>query len=264
MMFRVKRSSCLYLFLVLLNAHFTISSADSSANLQSIEGEYRESHWMFLRENPHVRLKRHLLENIVLVQNSGSDQISCNATFQPYEISITETELQAVNCSIICTPQNLLRYSNWTLIGLQLHFRIADDTIVIIEGTSDFNSSSTYEANNQYTFNVIESVLADVSFTIRGRSFGKTHIELQVIPMFAGDDVTPDAEVITHDIVVIKANSVINTVYLIILGIMIVMYNFGFGCKIEWARIVSIVKKPVAPAIGFCCQFLIMAPVSML
>ena len=43
---------------------------------------------------------------------------------------------------------------------------------------------------------------------------------------------------------------------------MIVIYNFGFGCKVDPVQIKAILRRPVAPVIGFCCQFLIMAPLS--
>ena len=43
---------------------------------------------------------------------------------------------------------------------------------------------------------------------------------------------------------------------------MILLYNFGFGCKVEHDQIRDILRRPVAPAIGACCQFLVMAPLS--
>lgn len=50
----------------------------------------------------------------------------------------------------------------------------------------------------------------------------------------------------------------------ITLGLLIVFNNIGFGCKLKWKEVKDILKKPVAPIIGFLCQFLIMAPVSLL
>ena len=40
------------------------------------------------------------------------------------------------------------------------------------------------------------------------------------------------------------------------------VYNFGFGCKVNRDQIKDILKKPIAPAIGAACQFMIMAPLS--
>ena len=45
-------------------------------------------------------------------------------------------------------------------------------------------------------------------------------------------------------------------------GVMILLYNFGFGCIVDHEQIRDIIRRPVAPAIGAACQFLVMAPLS--
>ena len=43
---------------------------------------------------------------------------------------------------------------------------------------------------------------------------------------------------------------------------MILIYNFGFGCKVNPKLVKKILRRPVAPMIGLCLQFLVMAPLS--
>ena len=39
---------------------------------------------------------------------------------------------------------------------------------------------------------------------------------------------------------------------------MILLINFGFGCEIDMGIIWGHLRRPIAPGIGFLCQFLIM------
>lgn len=53
----------------------------------------------------------------------------------------------------------------------------------------------------------------------------------------------------------------LNIAFVIILGMLILVNNTGFGCKLEAALLWKTLKKPLPPAIGFFCQFGLMAPV---
>lgn len=189
---------------------------------------------------------------------SSTNHLSCNNTFQPTVLRLEEGQLFSVNYTIVCRPFYLSDDQAVTFKEIRLEFNISDVTIATIEGNSSFLCPSAPVR----LIGDLESVVCYGTVDIRGVSFGKTQMRLRNVPILGEDVVTARAQFAIYRLVVIKHNSVINILFLAVLGVMIIVYNFGFGCRIEWDLIVAIVKRPVAPSIGFCCQFLVMAPVS--
>jgi predicted Na+-dependent transporter len=66
------------------------------------------------------------------------------------------------------------------------------------------------------------------------------------------------------DLVVAREPRPLDSLFLIFLMVFITLLNFGFGCSLNLELVVKILKRPIAPAIGFACQFCIMPLVSVL
>ena len=63
-------------------------------------------------------------------------------------------------------------------------------------------------------------------------------------------------------VVVMQLPRTIDTVFRIILRCVIVMATAGMGLKVDVKVVRQVLKKPVGPVIGFCCQFICMPLVS--
>ena len=64
------------------------------------------------------------------------------------------------------------------------------------------------------------------------------------------------------DLVVARQPRFLDKIFLLIMLIFVILLNFGFGCALNLELVFQIVKRPIAPAIGFACQFCIMPIVS--
>ena len=61
---------------------------------------------------------------------------------------------------------------------------------------------------------------------------------------------------------VILGDRTLNTIFIVVLTILIVIANALMGCELNLEVVKETLKKPVAPAIGLICQFVLMPMVS--
>ena len=94
------------------------------------------------------------------------------------------------------------------------------------------------------------------NFTVKGREFGRTFVLFN--QTFGRDDFRYEVGVVR------PSNMALDIAFAVVLASMLVFINTGFGCNIRMGMVKENLKKPVAPVLGFCCQFLIMAPASIL
>ncbi len=147
------------------------------------------------------------------------------------------------------------------------------------EGDTDIvNMTLSCQTNSSYTFSLssTDTVVARIAgdsqlylqsdgqtvltnFSVEAVAFGLANIQFQTCPEWGSDSLSiPD-----YQIIVERQKQTLDLVFLGVLGVIILVYNFSFGCKIRLNLAVKIAKRPIAPAVGFCCQFLIMPPVSI-
>lgn len=96
-----------------------------------------------------------------------------------------------------------------------------------------------------------------VNFTVRGEFLGKTKVKIK---SFGKSNRKLDEKDL--EIKVIVKNRRLTNIFIIIVAILIIILNFGFGCKLEITIIKEILKKPIPPLIGILCQFILMPIVS--
>ena len=61
-----------------------------------------------------------------------------------------------------------------------------------------------------------------------------------------------------HVITVLRVVQVQDRVFRLILYGFVMLSTIGMGCKTEMNIVIKVLKKPVAPAIGFVCQYVFM------
>ena len=65
-------------------------------------------------------------------------------------------------------------------------------------------------------------------------------------------------------VAVVRPDRMVDKLFIAVVTLLVVVANIGMGCKIDLAVVKEVLKRPVAPIIGFCCQFIIMPLVCIL
>ena len=82
------------------------------------------------------------------------------------------------------------------------------------------------------------------------------------LPRSGGDNWTVlDFE---YHVSVVREHRAIDNIFISVIVIIIVLANVGMGCKIDLEVIKEVTRRPIAPAIGMGCQYIIMPLVSIL
>jgi len=110
-------------------------------------------------------------------------------------------------------------------------------------------------------------------FVIRGRFLGRTVISVETLnatqPVKSVNGLpstvmNASLPVVDYHVSVVRKLGFIDQLFRVVVSIVLLCANIGMGCKIDLAVVKEILRKPMAPAIGFCCQYLIMPLVSVL
>ncbi|WAR13386.1 SOAT-like protein [Mya arenaria] len=65
---------------------------------------------------------------------------------------------------------------------------------------------------------------------------------------------------VTHwfPVTVLRKMRPVDHIFLYVLGFMVILLTMGFGCKLDMGVVKECLRRPVAPGIGFGCQYLLM------
>jgi len=110
-------------------------------------------------------------------------------------------------------------------------------------------------------------------FVLRGIFLGRTVINVETLnatqlvksvnqrPLKV---INASLPVVDYHVSVVRKQRLIDHLFLAMATIMLICANVGMGCKIDMAVVKEVLRKPIAPAIGFGCQYFIMPLVSVL
>jgi len=109
-------------------------------------------------------------------------------------------------------------------------------------------------------------------FVVRGQFIGRTVVNVETLNAtvansangLPGTVINTSLPVIDYHVSVVRKIRFIDHLFLGLVSIMVICANVGMGCKIDLAVVKEVLTKPIAPAIGFSCQYLIMPLVSVL
>ncbi|XP_070154631.1 ileal sodium/bile acid cotransporter-like [Polyergus mexicanus] len=128
-------------------------------------------------------------------------------------------------------------------------FNILDHNLSSLVVTSQDNDIAipSFELNENKSFNGI--------LNVTGVFLGRTKLIFTL-------DVKDSQEV--SRIIVIREERTIDTIFTASVAILVSILYINFGCAMDWDVCRDTLKKPIGPAIGFFCQFLIMPVLSFL
>lgn len=110
-------------------------------------------------------------------------------------------------------------------------------------------------------------------FTVRGLFLGYSRVNFYI-----NDTVAKNNSFASHDsgfveegtllpieytVAVIREKRIVDNVFIAAVAFLVFFSNMGMGCKVDLDVVKEILKKPIAPSIGFCCQYIIMPLVSI-
>jgi len=117
------------------------------------------------------------------------------------------------------------------------------------------------------------SVSNTSQFVVRGLFLGRTIINVETLNatrLIEGVNRRPTKvlnasfPVVRYHVSVIRQERLIDHLFLVLATAMLVCANIGMGCKIDMKIVREVLRKPIAPGIGFSCQYVIMPLVSMI
>ena len=109
--------------------------------------------------------------------------------------------------------------------------------------------------------NMLKVIRGTVDVIVSSGVIGKEKIEFQ---LFAENDVNANTTIVqTYNVVVIRKLRPVDTIFRVVVYCVQVFVLTGFGAELDIQVVKQTLRKPVAPAIGFCCQYLVMPLVSV-
>ncbi|XP_064640939.1 sodium-dependent organic anion transporter-like [Lineus longissimus] len=122
----------------------------------------------------------------------------------------------------------------------------------------------------------LTNVTASGNITLRGEFLGYTELKFYVCDNSSrecngsssyqhggvlADDVWLLLE-FQYDVTVIRKHRLVDDIFRATIAILVIFINVAMGCKVQLDIVKEVLRKPVAPAIGFCCQFAFMPVLS--
>jgi len=179
-----------------------------------------------------------------------------NITFQPPFLSALKDGtsrdvriLLAVESSSIEAPNFALKYESedpmvaWASGGENEEYNLVEIPQNFTDDPKDLSEPKTFYFNT--------------TFTVSGKFLGKTKIHVKMLSNeTAGKNSTTKSH--PYSVWVIGDNQKMQHIFIAILSLLLIAANVLMGAQLNLSIVVEVLKKPLAPAIGFCCQYLFM------
>lgn len=101
----------------------------------------------------------------------------------------------------------------------------------------------------------------------KGEMIGRTFITFKLYnhsDNLDKENQNEDFDLVTKfPVIIFRKLKAIDHIFQVIIYVFMVFVTLGFGCKLDLEVVKANLKKPIAPIIGMCCQFIIMPLVSI-
>ena len=164
-----------------------------------------------------------------------------NVTFRPPSLdNLLVGETGTIELNVTCET---------TTAEIMLRVNSEDDRIVEMSDPAPVTICARPEVMN-----------ASLNVSVEARFIGKVNLRFR----FTEHGVAEPETTRDYRVTVVRVRSTIMKVFIIVTATLMVILNVGFGSSIDLDVIKEILQKPVAPAIGALCQFLVMPLVCVL
>ena len=94
--------------------------------------------------------------------------------------------------------------------------------------------------------------------TSAGNYVSQTGNQFNLTDVYPTDKQTVVSHSIGYTVVVIREWQTIDLMFRVVVVLLVSIVNLGMGCKMELSVVKETLKRPIAPLIGFCSQFILM------
>ena len=185
------------------------------------------------------------IQAFVLVRSTGETE---------YRMFMDTASTLTFNYSIYC--KNIMtRY----ILGV-----IPNESKVLSVSKSSVNIScanSVIERNRTSDLEQIYIINGTFDVTINSGVIGQALLEFSLNEVDV-NNLTSVTLSQTYDVIVIRKLRPVDTIFRLVVYCVQILVLTGFGAELDFQIVKNTLRKPVAPAIGFCCQYLMMPLVS--
>lgn len=172
---------------------------------------------------------------------------SLTVAFAPSQnLTLREGSEGVVNFTIIDNEAYSLRNPSKTL---EFEIAVKDDAIADVKGNRTFILTTEELRNNYSNY-----------FTLSGKFLGKTSV---FINPKKHDTTALGSEINSLDIIVKRKQTTISLVFTISVAVLVSLNYINMGCALETEVVKSVLRRPIAPALGFLSQYIVMPSVSL-
>lgn len=177
-----------------------------------------------------------------------------NVSFQPPFLSALK-EGKTENVSVYVTVETSAK--NFTL-----KYESEDPSVAWTESVCDEDSSFVQipETSDDYPNKKDNPKILyfNTTFTVRGLFLGKTKISIHLTSTDKNASVKTTSKPMKYDVWVIRDNKKMQHIFVGTLSILLIIANVLMGAQLNLSIVLEVLKKPLAPFIGFFCQYLFM------
>lgn len=137
----------------------------------------------------------------------------------------------------------------------------ATDLLVNVTEGPDVTASDSVAA--KYHVMHRKGVRGNFTFNLYGELIGRAMLNIQLVKEthLQGDENIEGNNI--FNVVVFRKQGVLDKLFRIFIYIFLVFVTLAFGCKLDLAVVKENLRRPVAPAIGIACQYVLMPMVSV-
>ncbi|XP_013401061.1 ileal sodium/bile acid cotransporter [Lingula anatina] len=190
-----------------------------------------------------------------------SYSLGVNVTFSPTSILLIEERGTALHFNYSCYGWMNISIRAWTKDSRVASARYFDDSF-----HGDNSSVSMTTTNPSAVVTPQLNVECSGKIQINARRLGRTEISLEFtyIKEYSNQKagsvhVELQTETVVYpDLVVIRAPRLIDQIFRYVTTTLVAIITFFMGCTLNIETVKGILKKPVAPLLGFCSQYVMM------
>ena len=193
---------------------------------------------------------------------------------KPFVLSMYQETTFSVEYTVFCDDKSD-RYSVRVLSKREVVFTVrqADKVTLFCTNATDILANVTSDVMNvisevplitSRSNHIIQrrGVRGNLTVTLYGVLLGRAQLDVTLCKLgnIHGNDSTADKHVFS--VVVFRQMGVFDTIFRISIYIFLVFITLAFGCKLDLDVVKENLRRPIVPAIGFGCQYVLMPMVS--
>ncbi|XP_031623027.1 ileal sodium/bile acid cotransporter-like isoform X2 [Contarinia nasturtii] len=188
----------------------------------------------------------YVLGILLLVQSQISQADNSWDTQWQYEPKCDKNDTD-VECLIM--HMDASNFINLTITNLNVTELKNKDAKIRIVSTADL-----LQVSKEIPLNEINEGVWKGSFEIFASFIGKANIYVEIVKHSDGANVTEQSKKLL--VVIVRPERWIDTLFIISVATLVSMLYINFGAALDLRKVSGVLKKPIGPAIAFCCHFL--------